>query len=418
MMKMRFRETNMASSFIGLTALATLLLTVSAATHAQTPSAPLPDVVSSSAGNIKIERLATLEQPWGMALLPDGKLLITEKPGRLRVWANGQLSEPVQGVPRAFYRGPSDQGGLLDVEIDPDFARNGLVYLSYVEAAEPQPPGAQDEGDRRFGRSGPSPDNIVRGGAVARGRLEGNQLRDVQVIWRQEPKTVGRGHFGNRIIFAPDGKLFITSGDRMRFDPAQALASNLGKVVRVNKDGSVPGDNPFAGKASERGDVWSYGHRNVLSAAIDATGRLWVVEMGPLGGDELNLVQPGKNYGWPLVSNGDNYDNSMIPDHPSRRDLQGPVRSWSPVISPSGALFYTGALFPAWRGNMLIGGLSSRSLIRLVIDGERVAVEERIDMKRRIRDVIQTPEGALLVIVDDMKGDLLRLTTESTLKRQ
>jgi glucose/arabinose dehydrogenase len=413
MMKIRFKEMNMGSSFIRLTLIVILFLATSALATTQTPSAAPPDVVSSSAGNIKIERLATLEQPWGMALLPDGKLLITEKPGRLRIWANGRLSEPVQGVPRAFYRGPSDQGGLLDVEIDPDFARNGLVYLSYVEAADPQPPGAKDEGDPRFGRSGPSEDNVVRGGVVARGKLDGNQLRDVQVIWRQEPKTVGRGHFGNRIVFAPDGKLFITSGERMRFDPAQDLTSNLGKVVRVNKDGSVPGDNPFIGKVGARGDVWSYGHRNMLAAAIDASGRLWVVEMGPLGGDELNLVQPGKNYGWPLVSNGDNYDSSVIPDHPSRRDLQAPVRSWSPVISPSGAIFYTGALFPAWRGHMLVGGLSSRSLIRLAIDGERVAVEERIDMKRRIRDVIQAPDGALLVIVDDVKGDLLRLTSLS-----
>jgi glucose/arabinose dehydrogenase len=410
MIKVRFNRANAGSSFIRLTAIAALFLATGAAASAQTPAAPPPDVVSSSSGNIRIERLATLEQPWGMTLLPDGRLLITEKPGRLRVWANGQLSEPVQGVPRAFYRGPSDQGGLLDVEIDPDFARSGLVYLSYVEAAEPQPPGAQDEGDRRFGRSGPSPDNVVRGGAVARGRLEGNRLRDVQVIWRQEPKTVGRGHFGNRLVFAPDGKLFITSGDRMRFDPAQDLASSLGKVVRVNKDGSAPGDNPFAGREGARADVWSYGHRNMLAAAIDAAGRLWVVEMGPLGGDELNLVQPGKNYGWPLVSNGDNYDNSMIPDHPSRRDLQAAVRTWSPVISPSGAIFYTGALFPSWRGHMLVGGLSSRSLVRLAFDGERVAVEERIDMKRRIRDVIQAPDGTLLVIVDDMKGDLLRLS--------
>jgi glucose/arabinose dehydrogenase len=409
---MKFKGMQRESSFIRLTTIATFFLATCAAAYAQTPTPgpPPPNVVSSSAGNIKIERLATLEQPWGMALLPDGRLLITEKPGRVRVWANGQLSEPLQGVPRAFYRGPSDQGGMLDVEADPDFARNGFVYLSYVEAAEPQPPGAQDEGDRRFGRSGPSPDIVVRGGVVARGKLSGNQLQDVQVIWRQEPKTVGRGHFGNRIVFSPDGKLFITSGERMRFDPAHDLASNLGKVVRVNKDGSVPADNPFAGREGARGDVWSYGHRNMLAAAIDATGRLWVVEMGPLGGDELNLVQPGKNYGWPLVSNGDNYDNSMIPDHPSRRDLQAPVRSWSPVISPSGALFYTGALFPAWRGHMLLGGLSSRSLIRLAIDGERVAVEERIDMKRRIRDVLQAPDGALLVIVDDPKGDLLRLT--------
>ena len=397
---------------------AVIMLALTTAARAQTagatPPSPPPDVVSSTAGMIRLEKLATLEQPWGMALLPDGRLLITEKPGRLRIWAGGKLSEPVRGVPNAFYRGPSDQGGMLDVEIDPDFARNRLVYLSYVEAADPQPANARDEGDSRFGRSGPSQDNVVRGGAVARGRLEGDQLRDVQVIWRQEPKTVGRGHFGNRLVFTPDGKLFITSGDRMRFDPAQDLATNLGKVVRLNPDGSTPSDNPFVGRDGARGEVWSYGHRNVLSAAVDAEGRLWVVEMGPLGGDELNLVERGKNYGWPLVSNGDNYDNSQIPDHPARRDLQTPARSWTPVISPSGAIFYTGALFPAWRGHLFVGGLSSRALVRLALEGGRVAVEERIDMGRRIRDVIQAPDGALLVIVDDRQGDLLRLTPAAT----
>ena len=373
---------------------------------------PPPDTVTSSAGNIRIERLATLELPWGMALLPDGRLLITEKPGRLRMWANGKLSEPVQGVPKVVYRGtPSDQGGLLDVEIDPEFARNNLVYLSYVEAAEPQPADARDTNDERFGGYLDMTDTIVRGGVVARGRLEGNQLRDVQVIWRQEPKTVGRGHFGNRIVFAPDGKLFITSGERMRFDPAQSLSSNLGKIVRINKDGTVPTDNPFAGKGDARADVWSYGHRNILSAAIDpASGRLWVLEMGPLGGDELNLIEQGKNYGWPVVSNGDNYNGSPIPDHPTKKEFQNPVRSWSPVISPSGALFYTGSLFPNWRGNLIAGGLSSMALVRISLNGQQIGVEERIDMKRRIRDLIQTPDGAILVIVDDKSGDLLRLT--------
>ena len=377
-----------------------------------TPTPPPPDTVTSSAGSIKIERLATLELPWGMAVLPDGRLLITEKPGRLRIWANGKLSEPVQGVPKVVYRGaPSDQGGLLDVEIDPDFARNNFVYLSYVEAAEQQPADARETDDPRFGGYLDMTDTIVRGGVVARGRLEGNQLRDVQVIWRQEPKTVGRGHFGNRIVFAPDGKLFITSGERMRFDPAQSLNSNLGKIVRINKDGTIPTDNPFAGKADARGDVWSYGHRNILSAAIDpASGRLWVLEMGPLGGDELNLIEQGKNYGWPVVSNGDNYNGSPIPDHPTKKEFQNPVRSWSPVISPSGALFYTGSLFPGWRGNLIAGGLSSMALVRISLNGQQVSVEERIDMKRRIRDVIQTTDGALLVIVDDKSGDLLRLT--------
>lgn len=402
----------MRSSFIRLTVITAFIFALTVAAFAQgTPGAP-PDTVSSSAGNIRVERLTTLEFPWGMAQLPDGRLLITEKPGRLRIWADGRLSEPVQGVPKVIYRAtPGEQGGLLDVEVDSNFARNQLIYLSYVEAAEQQPPDLAETGDMRFGNFLDMTDNILRGGVVARARLDGNQLRDVQVIWRQVPKTVGRGHFGNRIIFAPDGKLFITSGERMRFDPAQSLASNLGKVVRINTDGSVPNDNPFVGKEGARGDVWSYGHRNILAAAVDpSTGRLWVFEMGPLGGDELNLIEKGKNYGWPFVSNGDNYSGPMIPDHPTRREFQAPVRTWTPVISPSGATFYTGSLFSGWRGSVLVGGLSSQALIRLSFDGERVAMEERINMRRRIRDVIQASDGAILVIVDDKSGDLLRLT--------
>ena len=385
------------------------LLSIATSIGAQPQPSRPPDTVSSSAGNIKIERLATLEFPWGMAQLPDGRLLITEKAGRLRIWQNGRLSEPVQGVPAVVSRSPGEQGGLLDVEADPNFATNRLVYLSYVEA-DPQGLKVAETGELRFTGIDYT-DSIVRGGAVARGRLEGNALRDVQVIWRQVPKTAGRGHFGVRIVFGPDGKLYLTSGERMRFDPAASLKTNLGKVVRINPDGSTPADNPFAGTDTARADIWSYGHRNILAAAFDPSGRLWALEMGPLGGDELNLIQRGKNYGWPFVSNGDNYAGPSIPDHATRRDLAAPVRSWTPVIAPSGAMFYSGAMFPAWRGSLIAGGLATQSLIRLQLDGEqRVGVEERLFMGRRIRDVVQAPDGAILVIVDNKNGDLLRLT--------
>jgi glucose/arabinose dehydrogenase len=247
-------------------------------------------------------------------------------------------------------------------------------------------------------------------GAVVRARLDGNRLVEPQVIWRQEPTAQARGHFGHRFAFGRDGTLFITSGDRMRFDPAQSLSSNLGKVVRINRDGSTPKDNPFAGKPGARGDIWSYGHRNILASAVHpASGQLWVVEMGPLGGDELNLVERGANYGWPVVSNGDNYDKSPIPDHPTRPEFKAPLRTWTPIIAPSGALFYEGSLFP-WKNDLVVGGLASRALIRLTIDGGRVTGEERIDMQRRVRDVIQARDGALLVITDDKAGELLRVT--------
>ena len=374
-----------------------------------TPQPPPPDVVTSSAGSIRIERLASLEYPWGLAVLPSGRLLITEKPGRLRIWENGRLSEPVQGVPSVVYRSPGEQGGLLDVEADPNFATNRFVYLSYVEA-DPQGVKIPETGELRFGTFVDYGDSIVRGGAIARARLEGNQLRDLQVIWRQVPKTGGRGHFGVRLVFAPDGKLFATSGERMRFDPAASLKSNLGKVVRINPDGSTPADNPFAATDTARADIWSYGHRNILAAAFDPSGRLWALEMGPLGGDELNLIQRGRNYGWPFVSNGDNYSGPSIPDHPTRREFTAPVRTWTPVIAPSGAMFYSGAMFPAWRGSLLTGGLATQSLIRLQLDGDRVGIEERVFMGRRIRDVAQGADGSIFVITDEKDGALLRLT--------
>lgn len=361
---------------------------------AQTPSA---NVTTRATGSVRMEQLATLEFPWGMAYLPDGRLLITEKPGRLRLFENGKLSAPVSGLPAISYReSQTEQGGLLDVAVDPDFATNRTIYVSYSEEA-PAPPGAKDAGDPRFGEYRDTSDQRFRGGAVARATLDGSRLSNVKVIWRQQPKTVGRGHFGHRLVFARDGALFITSGERMRFDPAQDSKSNLGKVVRINRDGT-------------QAENWSLGHRNMLSAAVHpSTGQLWVFEMGPLGGDELNIVERGQNYGWPVVSDGDNYDKSPIPDHATRREFKAPLRTWTPVISPSGALFYDGALFP-WKGNVIVGGLSSKALIRLTVDGSKVTGEERIDMQRRIRDVIQAPDGAILAITDEKAGALLRIT--------
>lgn len=382
--------------------------TLVAAAHSQTDA---PDTVSSNSGDIQVEELATLEYPWGLAQLPDGRLLVTEKPGRLRIWEDGNLSEPVQGVPEVVYRTPGEQGGLLDVALDPNFEENRLVYISYVEAAEQQPDAIRDTGDARFGGGLDRSDGIIRGGAVARGRLEGERLQDLEVIWRQQPKTVGRGHFGNRLVFAPDGKLFITSGDRMRFEPAQSLESNLGKILRINADGSIPEDNPFVDQEDALDDIWSYGHRNILAAAFEPESeRLWAFEMGPLGGDEVNLIQVERNYGWPTVSNGSHYNRQTIPPHAGTDEFEAPVRTWTPVISPSGAMFYDGSLFEEWQGSALVGGLSSQALVRLVLDGDRISVEERINMQRRIRDIIQTPDGAILAIVDAENGALLRLT--------
>jgi glucose/arabinose dehydrogenase len=372
------------------------------------------DVTVKPTTSVRIERLATLEFPWGIAFLPDGRLLVTEKPGRLRIFANGKLSEPLENVPKvAYIPKESEQGGLLDVAVDPDFAQNRRIYLSYSEEA-PQKTAQAETGDPRFGGFIDLKDNRMMGGAVTRATLDGNRLADAQVIWRQEPKTIGRGHFAHRLVFGRDGTLFITSGDRMRFDPAQSLSANLGKVLRINRDGSLPKDNPFVGKPGARGDIWSLGHRNMLAAAVHpGTGQLWVAEMGPLGGDELNPIERGANSGWPIVSNGDNYDKSPIPDHNTRPEFKAPVRTWTPVIAPSGALFYDGTLFP-WRGNLVLGGLVSRALIRLTLDGATVTGEERIDMQRRIRDVVQARDGALFVITDDRSGELLRLTPASS----
>jgi aldose sugar dehydrogenase len=354
---------------------------------------------------LKLERLASLEYPWGMCGLPDGRVLITEKAGRLRIYANGQVSAPVSGVPKVVFH---DQGGLLDVERDPNFGQNQFVYLYFVEAAEVQTMVA-DAWDPRIG---PKPkigvDNTLKGGAVARGKLVGNALQDVKVIWRQSPKTIGRGHNGGRLIFDRAGHLFITSGDRQRFTPAQNMGGNLGKIVRINRDGSIPAGNPYPGR-----DIWTVGHRNPLGGAIDpATGQLWIHEMGPLGGDEFNRIVRKRNYGWPVVSNGDNYDRTRIPDHDTQPRFAKPSITWNPVISPSGMLFYTGTMFPEWRGQALMGGLSSMSLIRVSVKKGVAKEEGRIKLFRRIRDVHQAPDGSLWLLVDAKQGGMLRLAKD------
>jgi glucose/arabinose dehydrogenase len=364
--------------------------------------------LSTQSVTLNVETLAKLDNPWGMAFLPDGRLLITEKTGQLRVFADGKVSAPIKGLPKVEYK---NQGGLLDVAIDPDFAKNELVYLSFTEVAEQQPKGAKVRTDPRLGKFVDPTDTVLKGTAVARGRLVGAELKDVTVIWRQEPKIVGLNHFGGRLAFAPDGKLFITSGDRQSFDPAQDLRTNLGKVVRINPDGTIPNDNPFASKSGARPDIWSFGHRNPLGAAINPTsGQLWIHEMGPEGGDEVNIIEAGKNYGWPVVSEGDNYDGTPIPRHATKPEFATPVRSWNPSISPSGLIFYDGDLLPTWRGNVLLGGLSSKSIFRLTVGDARVTDVEQINIDRRIRDVLQAADGAVLVLSDGDDGELLRLT--------
>jgi len=366
------------------------------------------EVLKTKSGPVNVERLARLEFPWAMAFMPDHRLLITEKPGRLRIYSDGKLSEPIKGVPKVTYRG---QAGLLDVKIDPDFAKNKLVYFFYTEAAEVQPENAKPLPDPRLGKSPDKTDGTLKGGAVARGKFENDELHDMTVIWRQVPKTIGLGHYGGRLVFAPDGKLFITSGERQRFEPAQDLSVNLGKIVRINSDGSIPSDNPFVSQKDARPDIWSLGHRNPLGAIINPVSKqLWVHEMGPAGGDEVNIIERGKNYGWPTVSNGDNYDGTPIPRHPTHPEFAPPIWSWNPAISPAGLIFYNGSLFPNWRGNLLLGGLSSKSLILLTLDGDRAKSEERIAMNRRIREVIEAPDGAVLLLTDAKEADLLRLT--------
>lgn len=328
-------------------------------------------------------QLADFELPWALEFLPDGRLLVTEQKGAIKLYGRDGTLGSISGVPAVSYGG---QGGLGDLILHPDFARNGLVYLSYAEAG----------------------DGETRGAAVARAKLtlsgNGGALSNLQVIWRQWPKVDGGGHYSHRLAFGPSGHLFVSSGDRQKFDPAQDMQANLGKVLRLNEDGSLPADNPFSAQSGVTAEIWSLGHRNPLGLAFDAAGRLWDVEMGPAGGDELNLVQRGANYGYPIVSNGDHYDGKIIPDHHTRPEFAAPAVFWNPVISPSSLVFYSGSEFPQWRGDAFIGGLSSQSLVRIEFDGERAREAERYAMGMRIRAVEQGPDGALWILEDEREG--------------
>ena len=351
-----------------------------------------------------IEEVASFDQPWSMAFLPDGNFLVTEKPGKMFLMNQaGETLSEISGVPEVAYGG---QGGLGDVAIHPDFNENKTVYVSFAEEGK----------------------NDTRGAVVIKATLDlsegGGALSNLKYIWRQVPKVTGRGHYAHRMAFSEDGYLFISSGDRQKFDPAQDMTSNMGKIIRLNDDGSIPADNPFYNDGGVAAEVWSLGHRNQLGIDFDADGKLWNIEMGPRGGDELNLVLKGEDYGYPTVSNGIHYNGSNIPNHDTRPEFEEPKEWWGdgysiPVISPSSFVIYQGNLFGDWQGSGFISGLSSESLIRVQFDGDSAKEIERFDMGRRIRSVEEGPDGALWLLEDyprrqdTSKGRLLRLTPHS-----
>lgn len=342
----------------------------------------------SRQGRLRVVTVATgLEHPWGLAFLPDGRMLVTERPGRLRlVEPDGRLSAPLTGVPQVWARG---QGGLLDVVLAPDFAQSRTLYLSYAE-----------------------PDGGEAGTAVARARLGTTGLEQVTVIFRQQPKVGSGVHFGSRLVFARDGMLFITTGERGRRDDAQNLGRHMGKVIRIRPDGGVPSDNPFTNRGGVRPEIWSYGHRNAQGAALHPqTGQLWTVEHGARGGDEVNAPRAGHNYGWPVITYGRDYSGSRIGEGTAKAGMEQPIHYWDPSIAPSGMAFYTGNRFPAWRGNLFVGSLKFGLLVRLTLRGEAVTGEERLleGLGARVRDVRQGPDGYLYLLTDESNGRVLRI---------
>jgi aldose sugar dehydrogenase len=356
-------------------------------TPSPTPTATATPTPTPSTTAVTRTVIATFDAPWAMTFLPDGRVLVTEKPGTLQLVTQAGAKTAVSGVPAVVYSG---QLGFQDVILDPDFATNNRVYLSYAEAGT---------GGQRL--------------AVARATLTlsgAPKLDGLSVIWRATPTTTG-GQLGARLAFSPDKKyLFVSTGERQQGSPAQDKAGTLGKIVRLFPDGSIPTDNPFASTAGARPEIWTLGHRNPYGLAFDASGRLWEHEMGPMGGDELNLIEPGKNYGWPNVSNGDNYDGTPIPDHAPGDGYQAPAISWNPVIAPAGLIFYSGTMFAGWQGQAIIGGLVSQGIVRVRIDGITGTEVQRIGLGARIREVEQGPDGAIWVLEDAPTGRLVKLT--------
>ncbi|MCE3285589.1 MAG: yliI [Steroidobacteraceae bacterium] len=363
-----------------------------AGTCAAEPAAP---VVSTEKGQVRLETVARgLERPWGLAFLPDGRALVTEKAGRLRiVGKDGSLGEPLAGVPRVDTTG---QGGLLDVVLDPAFAQNRTIFLSFA-----QPRG---EGQNAT--------------AVVRAQLAPTSLEDVRVIFQQQPAMTGGHHFGCRLVFGRDGTLFVTLGDRnIGRDKVQPLDTDVGKVVRIDRDGTAPADNPYRGKAGARPELWSIGHRNIQGAALHPeTGELWTNEHGPKGGDELNRTLGGRNFGWPLVTYGVEYSGAKVSDRQEGSGLESPVHHWVPSIGTSGLAFYTGTAIPGWRGDVFVGGLATKELARLEMRDGKVVHEERLfrkELGKRIRTVVNGPDGALYLLTDEPDGQLLRVVPAS-----
>jgi aldose sugar dehydrogenase len=381
-----YRASELQPTLVLLMIIACAIASALSPVQAQAPRSPTPVSVK---GIVDVQTIVKgLEHPWSLAFLPDNRMLVTERPGRLRVVGpDGRVSEPLTGVPQVYASG---QGGLLDVVLSPTFDKDRLVYLSF---AEPGEGGAST--------------------AVARGRLGERGLENTQVIWRQQPKVSGSNHWGSRIVFRPDGTLFVTLGERFNYsEKAQDLSATLGKVVRINPDGSAPSDNPFVGRAGARPEIWSYGHRNVQAAALHPeTGQLWTVEHGARGGDELNHPEAGKNYGWPVISYGTHYSFLKIGEGTAKEGMEQPVYYWDPVIAPSGMVFYTGDLFAGWKSNILVGSLTPGGLVRLVMKDGKVAQEERYlgDLRERIRDVRQATDGSLYLLTDAGNGKILRV---------
>jgi len=367
--------------------LSLLLLLLNNSSNAES----VDNIIYGNAGSkLLAETFGAFNEPWAMTFLPDGDLLVTEKTGALVLVHPGDRSKVrVKGLPEVAYGG---QGGLGDIILHPQYKDNHWIYLSYAE---------QDT-------SG------LRGAVVIRAQLRPAsikpKLENLEVIWRQQPKVTGNGHYSHRLAFSPDGHLFITSGERQKQMPAQSWKQNLGKVIRINEDGSVPPDNPFQDKGELAKTFWSLGHRNLLGIAFDRQGQLWTHEMGPRHGDEFNLTIGGDNYGWPIVSWGNQYSGIPIPDHDTRPEFNAPEIYWVPTVAPSGLIIYYGAMFPKWQGNAIIGGLKSKSLLRIRIDGSHADEVERFAMDKRIREVEQGPKGAIWVLEDKKDGRLLQLT--------